>query len=134
MGWRLPAATKSTRSRKVPNTYSEGAVIGANLIATAARSQNVRSDERVEGHQLPKCDYRGRAGFRNGLSEETIIQQKPASERSPECQPNAVYPGRIILLAGDDLQNNEIAERMLVAPRMVATCATVSSPWAAKGS
>ena len=32
-----------------------------------------------------------------------------------------MHPGRIVLLAGDGLQNKEIAERMEVAPRMLTS-------------
>jgi hypothetical protein len=39
------------------------------LVATAARTQNIQSDERQEAHQRPKCDYWGKVGFRNRLSE-----------------------------------------------------------------
>jgi hypothetical protein len=39
------------------------------LVATAARTQNIQSDESLEAHQRPKRDYWGKAGFRNRLSE-----------------------------------------------------------------
>jgi hypothetical protein len=39
------------------------------LVATAARTQNIQSDEKLEAHQRPKCEYWVKAGFRNRLSE-----------------------------------------------------------------
>jgi hypothetical protein len=37
--------------------YPEGAVIEDILVATAAPTQNIHIDERLEGRQQPECDY-----------------------------------------------------------------------------
>jgi len=53
------------------------------------------------------------------LSDETRLQlEKLARGRSTPVR--IVQRSRIVLLAGDGLQNKQIAERMEVAPRMVA--------------
>jgi transposase len=53
------------------------------------------------------------------LSDETRLRlEKPARGRSTPVR--IVRRSRIVLLAGDCLQNKQIAERMEVAPRMVA--------------
>jgi hypothetical protein len=70
MKWRLLAATKPTPSWKVPNTYLEGAVIGANLVATAARTQKTHADNRQEGRLPHESDSTGKLGSATAFSKE----------------------------------------------------------------
>jgi hypothetical protein len=45
------------------------------LVATAARTQNIQSDESLEAHQRPKRDYWGKLGSATDIPKETIIPQ-----------------------------------------------------------
>jgi hypothetical protein len=48
------------------------------LVATAARVQNIQSDESLEAHQRPKRDYWEKLDSATDFPKETIIPQKPA--------------------------------------------------------
>jgi hypothetical protein len=53
---RARQSVNSTLSRIGSNTYSEGAAIESMLVAKAARTQHIHSDERPKAHQRPTCD------------------------------------------------------------------------------